>query len=85
MATMLVAFVSRVSFGHSGRPLVVSNTLWALYLGLHLAALLRVLASVMAMPALISYSATAWLLLLGTWVVMMLPIYLKARQDGEAG
>lgn len=85
MATMLVGFVSRVSFGHSGRPLLVSNGLWALYLGLHLAALLRVAASVLAMPALISYSATAWLLLLGTWVLMMLPIYLKVRQDGQAG
>lgn len=85
MATMLVGFVSRVSFGHSGRPLAVSNVLWALYLGLHLAALLRVVASILAMPSLISYSATAWLLLLGTWVAMMLPIYLKARQDGQAG
>lgn len=85
MATMLVGFVSRVSFGHSGRPLAVSNSLWALYLGLHLAALLRVVASILALPVLISYSATAWLLLLGTWVAMMLPIYLKARQDGQAG
>ncbi|MES2049841.1 MAG: NnrS family protein [Pseudomonadota bacterium] len=85
MATMLVAFVSRVSFGHSGRPLVVSNVLWVLYLALHLAAAMRVLASVLFMQALISYSATAWLLLLGTWVIMMLPIYLKARADGQAG
>lgn len=85
MATMLVAFVSRVSFGHSGRPLVVSNTLWVLYLGLHLAAAMRVLASILHMPTLISYSATVWLLLLGTWVIMMLPIYLKARADGQAG
>jgi uncharacterized protein involved in response to NO len=85
MATMLVAFVSRVSFGHSGRPLVVSNSLWVLYLALHLAAAMRVLASVLFMPVLISYSATAWLLLLGSWVIMMLPIYLKARADGQAG
>lgn len=85
MATMLVGFVSRVSFGHSGRPLTVSNTLWALYLALHLAALLRVLASALALPALITYSATAWLILLGSWVLMMLPIYLKARLDGQAG
>ena len=85
MATMLVAFVSRVSFGHSGRPLVVSNTLWVLYLALHLAAAMRVLASVLFIPALLSYSATVWLLLLGSWVVMMLPIYLKERADGQAG
>lgn len=85
MATMLVGFVSRVSFGHSGRPLEAGNGLWAIYLGLHCAALLRVAASVLALPKLISYSATAWLLLMGCWVAMMLPIYLKARQDGQAG
>ena len=85
MATMLVGFVSRVSFGHSGRPLAVSNTLWVLYLALHLAALLRVFASAFALPTLIGYSATVWLILLGAWVLMMLPIYLKARADGQAG
>lgn len=85
MATMLVGFVSRVSFGHSGRPLQAGNGLWAIYLGLHCAALLRVAGSVLALPALISYSATAWLLLMGCWVAMMLPIYLNARQDGQAG
>lgn len=85
MATMLVAFVTRVSYGHSGRPLQAGNALWALYLGLHVSALLRVAASVLAIPALINVSATAWLLLLGCWGGMMLPIYLKARQDGQAG
>ena len=84
MSTMLVAFVSRVSFGHSGRPLVVSNTLWVIYMALHFAAAMRVLASVLFIPALLSYSATVWLLL-GSWVIMMLPIYLKERVNGQAG
>jgi uncharacterized protein involved in response to NO len=85
MGTMLVGFVSRVSFGHSGRPLQVSNLLWAIYLALHLAALLRVAASVTAMPQMMSLSASVWLLLILTWVVLMLPIYLNARADGQAG
>ncbi len=85
MATMLVGFVSRVTFGHSGRALEAGNGLWALYLGLHFAALLRVSASLFALPSLINISATVWLFLMGTWVLMMLPIYLKARQDGQAG
>ncbi len=75
MGTMLVGFVSRVSFGHSNRPLHASNLLWALYLGLHGAALLRVIASVLAMPDLMQLSATLWLVLLITWVALMLPIY----------
>lgn len=85
MGTMLVAFVSRVSFGHSGRPLQVSNLLWSIYLGLHLAALLRITASLFSLPILITPSATAWLLLLAGWISMMLPIYLKARADGQSG
>ncbi|MFZ6719195.1 NnrS family protein [Undibacterium sp. Ji49W] len=85
MGTMLVGFVSRVSFGHSGRPLQVSNLLWGIYLGLHLAAVLRVAASLFSLPLLITLSATAWLLLLAGWIGMMVPIYLKARADGQSG
>ncbi|WP_170133704.1 NnrS family protein [Undibacterium pigrum] len=85
MGTMLVGFVSRVSYGHSGRPLQVSNFLWCIYLGLHLAALLRILASLLSLDILVTASATAWLALLACWIAMMLPIYLKARADGQAG
>lgn len=85
MGTMLVAFVSRVSFGHSGRPLQVSNLLWGLYLALHAAALLRVTASVSAIPQMMNISASVWLLLLAVWVGLMLPIYVNARTDGQPG
>ena len=85
VGTMLVGFVSRVSFGHSGRPLQVSNLLWVIYLALHVAALLRVAASLTAIPQMMSLSASIWLLLLLTWVGLMLPIYIKARADGQAG
>ncbi|MBI3285038.1 MAG: NnrS family protein [Burkholderiales bacterium] len=85
MATMLVGFVSRVTYGHSGRPLEAGNLLWSIYLGLHLSAALRVLASALEAPALIVISASAWLILLGLWVALMLPAYLKARVDGQPG
>jgi uncharacterized protein involved in response to NO len=85
MGTMLVGFVSRVSFGHSGRPLQVSNLLWGVYLSLHLAAILRVAASVTATPAMMQVSASVWLILLLTWVGLMAPIYLHARADGQPG
>ncbi len=85
MTTMLVGFVTRVSYGHSGRPLQLGNVLWAIYLGLHAAAVLRVSASMWALPGLINWSATIWLILLGCWGAMMLPIYVNARQDGQAG
>ncbi|MFZ6746169.1 NnrS family protein [Undibacterium sp. JH2W] len=85
MGTMLVGFVSRVSYGHSGRPLQASNFLWCIYLGLHLAALLRILASLLSLDILITASATSWLVLLACWIAMMLPMYLKARADGQPG
>lgn len=85
MATMLVGFVSRVTFGHSGRPLQAENWLWALYLGLHLAAASRVAASLLAIPWLMHASASLWLALLALWVMKMAPIYLKPRIDGQPG
>src|SRR5450830_828768 len=85
MGTMLVGFVSRVSYGHSGRPLQVSQALWILYLGLHGSAALRIFASILSMPELVLVSATAWLLLMACWIAMMVPMYLKARADGQPG
>lgn len=85
MGTMLVAFVSRVSYGHSGNPLQASNVLWGLYLGLHIAALLRVLASLLDLTQLLVLSSSLWLALLVIWATQMLPLYLRARADGQAG
>ena len=85
MGTMLVGFVSRVSFGHSGRPLQADTPLWTLYLALHAAALVRVLASLAADPLLVRVSAMAWLTLLLLWVARMAPIYLRLRVDGQPG
>lgn len=85
MGTMLVGFVSRVSFGHSGRPLQVSRMLWALYLALHAAAVLRVAASIGHYASLMQIAASLWLVLLLIWVGMMLPIYLQPRVDGQPG
>jgi uncharacterized protein involved in response to NO len=85
MATMLVGFVSRVSFGHSGRPLQVTNGLWFIYLSLHVTALLRVASSIFHQPQWMTMTASIWLVLILAWVARMLPIYLKERADGQAG
>ncbi|MDP1977459.1 NnrS family protein [Undibacterium sp.] len=85
MGTMLVGFVSRVTFGHSGRALQANNLLWGLYLGLHIAALLRVMASLFVIPQILQLSSSIWLALLLIWTAQMLPAYLRARADGKAG
>jgi hypothetical protein len=53
MGTMLIGFVSRVSFGHSGRPLQAPDWLWLVYWSAHFAAALRVLASLLQLTVLI--------------------------------
>lgn len=85
-STMLVGFVTRVSLGHSGRALRPSNLHWALYLGLHVAAVLRVaLAIAGGAPWALHAVAGLWLLLVAAWAVSMLPVYWQARVDGQPG
>lgn len=85
-STMLVGFVTRVSLGHSGRALKPSNLHWALYLGLHVAAALRVaLAITGAAPWLLHAVAGLWLLLVAVWAASMLPVYWQPRVDGQPG
>jgi uncharacterized protein involved in response to NO len=86
--TMLIGFVTRVSLGHSGRPLQASNVYWSLYLGLHGVALLRVVLALCSnsLPnSLVHITATLWVVLIAIWAMHMLPLYWRARADGQAG
>ncbi|HWV18568.1 MAG TPA: NnrS family protein [Rhodocyclaceae bacterium] len=85
-STMMVGFVTRVSMGHSGRPLLASDMNWRLYLGLHAVALLRVAFVVIGGPAVLLHGiALLWLLLIILWAVQMLPLYWRPRADGQPG
>lgn len=85
-STMMVGFVTRVSLGHSGRPLQASNLHWLLYLGLHATAALRVVAALTsAGPWLLHATAALWLVLIVTWATHMLPFYWQPRVDGQPG
>lgn len=86
--TMMIAFVTRVSLGHSGRPLVASPGVWRLYLAAQWMALARVLADIL--PAgltgmLYLLAAGGWLLTLLCWGKLFIPAYLKRREDGKPG
>ncbi|WP_084612755.1 NnrS family protein [Pseudogulbenkiania sp. MAI-1] len=86
--TMVIAFVTRVSLGHSGRPLEASPGVWRLYLAAQWMALARVLADIL--PAgltglLYVLAACGWLLTLLCWGRLFIPIYLKRREDGKPG
>ncbi len=84
--SMLLAMVTRVTQGHSGRPLQMGATAWFGFVTLQLVALSRMLAA-------IGPERNAWLLLaVGGWLLAFLPwvvhsawIYLTPRVDGMEG
>ncbi|WP_052370599.1 NnrS family protein [Chromobacterium haemolyticum] len=86
--TMMIAFVSRVTLGHSGQPLQAGPGLWRLYLAAHWLALTRVATEML--PGVWSgwlYGAAAmgWLLTLAAWGRAFMPSYWRRRADGKPG
>lgn len=85
-SSMLVAMVTRVTHGHSGRPLAMGPLPWLAFLGMQCVALLRVVAEYTAQPWPWYIAAAAlWLLALLPWVARSLWIYLTPRRDGALG
>lgn len=89
-ASMLVAMVSRVSLGHSGRPLKADAVTWGCFLAVLATAALRIAAEAPGLPAepramLMWLSAFAWICALLPWVVTYLPIFTAPRVDGRPG
>ncbi|RDI97368.1 NnrS family protein [Dyella solisilvae] len=86
LASMLVAMVTRVTHGHSGRPLTMGPIPWLAFVGMQLAAMVRVLADAAERPwPLYVLAAALWLLALAPWVVRAAWIYLTPRRDGKPG
>ena len=87
--TLMVAMVTRVSLGHSGRPLVMSPLARLAAVGMQGVALLRIAAELPATAgmrwSLILAAAGLWLVVTGLWGVAYGPIYLRPRADGKPG
>ena len=84
--SLLVAMVSRVTQGHSGRPLRMYPLAWWAFVGIQVAAVLRIVAEVL--PDALAWqalAALAWLLALAPWVARIGTIYLSPRADGKPG
>lgn len=85
--SVMVAMVTRVTAGHSGRKLVADDLVWALYWLLQAATVLRVAAD--ALPALrngtLLVAIVAWCLALVPWALRSLPAYLSVRADRRPG
>lgn len=89
-AAMVIAMASRVTLGHSGRPLVADDATWRLFLGFQAAAVLRVAADLpplagAASPYLYLASGAVWLACFVPWAVKYAPIYWRPRVDGKPG
>jgi uncharacterized protein involved in response to NO len=81
--------VTRVTMGHSGRPLAMDRVAFACFAGVQAAALARVLGEVTTAPAAVKWlllgSIATWLAAFGTWGVRHARIYLTPRVDGRPG
>ncbi len=83
----LVAMATRVSSGHSGRPLAADNPVWFLYWLLHAAVLLRVAAALWPSQGtvLTLLAALAWSTVCVGWAIRYGNWFGRVRADGKAG
>ncbi len=84
--SVLVAMVSRVTQGHSGRPLVMYAVAWFAFIALQVVAVMRVVAEIVPDALLWQVlSAAGWLVALLPWVGRIGWIYVTPRVDGRPG
>jgi uncharacterized protein involved in response to NO len=84
--SLLVAMVTRVTQGHSGRALRMPVAAWFAFVAIQVAAAVRVVAE-LAPDALLwqTVAAIGWLLAFLPWVCRIGRIYLSPRADGKPG
>lgn len=78
--------VTRVTAGHSGRPLVLGPLAAFAFIGMNTVAAIRLAADLAPNPhTLWTISAAGWLIAFLPWVARNLWIYLTPRADGRPG
>ena len=84
--SVLVAMVTRVTQGHSGRPLRMPWAAWFAFGALQLVAVVRIAAEFSPDPMRwMTLAAFGWLLALAPWVLRIGRIYATPRADGKPG
>ena len=84
--SMLVAMVTRVTQGHSGRPLEMGRIPWLTFILLQGVVLIRLFAELAENMALwLVIAAFAWLVAFLPWVVRSIWIFMTPRIDGKPG
>ncbi|HKJ76523.1 MAG TPA: NnrS family protein [Gammaproteobacteria bacterium] len=90
LTSLTLAMATRVTLGHSGRPLQADVLTGVLFWGVGLVAVFRVLSEWPGLgftPAshLNLTAAVVWLVAIGAWSLRFGPIYLRPRADGAPG
>ena len=87
LASLMLAMVTRVSCGHSGRPLGADKLMWSLFWLLQLSTVMRIAAD--AYPALagdlLLPAALLWAGVMSVWGVHLGNWYGRLRTDGRPG
>ncbi len=84
--SLLVAMVTRVTQGHSGRPLTMTGPAWFAFIAIQVVAVLRIAAELADDTwAWQAIAAVGWLLAFLPWVLHSAWIYLTPRADGGPG
>lgn len=84
--SLLVAMVTRVTRGHSGRPLEMPTIAWFAFIAIQVVAVTRIAAEFSHDPLPWHIlAAIGWFVALGPWVAAMARTYLTARIDGKPG
>ncbi len=84
--SVLVAMVTRVTQGHSGRALTMPKAAWWAFAAVQVVALARIAAEFAGDPgAWMAWAAIGWLLAFVPWVARIGRIYLSPRADGKPG
>ena len=85
--SVLVAMVTRVTQGHSGRPLKMPAAAWFAFCALQLVAVVRVCGGTRCADPMRWHAVAAigWIVALAPWIARLGRIYLTARIDGKPG
>lgn len=82
-ASILIGMATRVTLGHSGRPIGEDRWAWRLFLALQAVVALRLAGEFVGQLSVIA--ALGWLLVFGLWTRVHFPMYFQARPDGQPG
>jgi uncharacterized protein involved in response to NO len=87
-ASMLLGMASRVTMGHSGRPVATDNAMWWAFCMMQVAAIMRVVSEWPALPGahpLMWLSSVLWLGAFALWAGRFAPAFWRPRADGKPG